>query len=341
MSSFSSAYLDTRLDLYAGRLVRFPRLVKFIEYDLERILSELRQISGQAYEVDNAVVPRIESQLTNRALKDFLVLIRPFSGSERRFFQFAIRWFELVNLKVLIRGKFSGVDSADIETQLVELGSFADLPMRKLLETDDPYEMLRLLETTEYAGIVRQARRVYEEHGNDLFLLDATIDRSFFIDLHQRARFLQSRDSEFIARVMGGLLDRFNLLWLLRYRFSYGLSAAKSFYLLTATGKKLHSMELMRLAKMESAEEVVGGLPEPYRSLLARSVSISEMETVMEYYSLTVASDMLHKKSNLLARCFSYILLREAEVRFLQALIKGKQLGFDQDLIGQAVGVSR
>ena len=341
MSSFSSAYLSTRLNLYASRLVRFPQLVKFVEYDLERILFDLQEITGIYYEPDHSIAPRIESQMTSRSLQDFLVLMRPFSGSERRFFQFAIRWFELVNLKVLTRGKFSGVDSAEIESQLVELGSFADLPIQKLLETDDPYEMLRLLETTAYAGIVRQARRVYEEHGNDLFLLDATIDRGFFIDLYQRARFLQPRDSEFVSRVMGGLLDRFNLLWLLRYRFSYGLSAAKSFYLLTATGKKLHSAELMRLAKMENIEAVVSGLPQPYQSLLARSASISEMETVMEYYSLSVAAEMLHKKSNLLARTFSYVLLREAEVRFLQALIKGKQLGFEQELIGKAVGVSR
>ncbi|UCH41193.1 MAG: V-type ATPase subunit, partial [Gammaproteobacteria bacterium] len=162
----------------------------------------------------------------------------------------------------------------------------------------------------------------------------------FFIDLYQRARFLQPRDSEFVGRVMGGLLDRFNLLWLLRYRFSYGLSAAKSFYLLTATGNKLHSAELMRLAKMENIEAVVSALPQPYQSLLARSASISEMETAMEYYSLSVASEMLHRKSNLLARTFSYVLLREAEVRFLQALIKGKQLGFEQELISRAVGVS-
>jgi vacuolar-type H+-ATPase subunit C/Vma6 len=50
---------------------------------------------------------------------------------------------------------------------------------------------------------------------------------------------------------------------------------------------------------------------------------------------------MLNKNSNLLARSFSYILLREAEMRFLQALIKGKQLGFNRELIEQAVGVGQ
>lgn len=338
MSSFSSLYLSTRLTMFARRLIGFQRLVEFIQSDLERILSDVNQLTGHNYQLDGTTSNRIENQLIKRGLEDFQILIRPFSGSERRFFYFAIRWFELVNLKVLIRGKFSLTESSKIQQQLVDLGSFADLPTRKLLETDDPYEMLRLLEKTTYAGIVRQARRVYEEQGNDLFLLDATIDRSFFIDLSQRASFLHHQDAEYVGHVMGSLLDRFNLLWLLRYRFSYGLSSAKSFYLLTATGNKLRSVELMRLAKMDSIEQVVAALPDPYQRMLAKLETVSDMETVLEYYTVSIAADALQNNTNLVSRIFAYILLREAEVRFLQALIKGKQLGFDTDLIKQAVG---
>lgn len=339
MSNFSSAYLSTRLTVFARRLIGFAQLVDLIQFDLERILSDVNRLTGYNYQLDGTDSRQIENQLINRALDDFRILIRPFSGSERRFFRFAIRWFELVNLKVLIRGKFSSTESVKIQQQLVDLRSFADLPIKKLLDTDDPYEMLRLLETTAYAGIVRQARRVYEEHGNDLFLLDATIDRSFFIDLYQRVGFLRDQDAEHLGYVMGGLLDRFNLLWLLRYRFSYGLSSAKSFYLLTAIGNKLRSAELMRLAKMDSIEHVVAALPDPYQKLLSNLERVSDMETVMEYHILSIAADALQKNANLVSRTFSYILLREAEVRFLQALIKGKQLGFDTDLIKQALGV--
>ena len=338
MGSRAGDYLATRLSLHAGRLVAFPRLLRFIDYDLERILRELAEITGVSYELDDTGGNGIESQLTNRALDDFQVVMRPFCGSDRRFFYFAIRWFELVNLKVLIRGKFSNVGSGDIERQLVDLGHFADLPLKKLLQTDDPYEMLRLLETTAYGGIVRQARRVYEEQGHDLFLLDATIDRIFFIDLSRHRRFLQADDAEFIDRVLSEILDRFNLLWLLRYRFTYGLSPARSFYLLTATGRRLYSAELMRLARLDTIEEVIAALPEPYRQLLEGQKVIADMETVMEYHALSIAGGMIRGRSNLLARCFAYILLREAEVRFLQALIKGKLLDFDPALIRQAVG---
>lgn len=338
MSRFESSYLSTRLNIFCRRLIRFDRLVPMIALDTEQVLLKVNEITGHNYQLDTANNANLENQLLNRALDDFQILIRPFSGSERRFFYFAIRWFELVNLKVLIRGKFSASDNAEVGNRLVDLGGFADLPLKKLLETDDPYEMLRLLETTAYGGIVRQARRVYEEHGNDLFLLDATIDRSFFIDLYRRAGYLNPKDFEQLGRVIGGLLDRFNLLWLLRFRFSYGLSPAKSFYLLTAIGNRLKSAELLRLAKMESVEEVIAALPEPYRKMLSNTVTISDMETVMDYYTMSIAAETLRSDVSLISSIFSFILLREAEVRFLQALFKGKQLGFDQTLIRQAVG---
>ena len=339
MSGFSSQYLSTRLDLFSGRLISYPQLVGFIDYDLERILAEIRVITGNHYDLEFGGGNDVESRLTRGALQDFQVLMRPYSGNERRFFFFTIRWFELANLKLLIRGKFSGVDNAEIRRQLVDLGDFADLPLSRLIETDDPHEMLRLLETTAYAGIVRQARRVYEEQGHDLFLLDATIDRVFFIDLEQRTRFLHEEDAAFVARVLDELLDRYNLLWLLRYRFAYELSPARSFYLLTTTGRKLNATRLMQLVKLDSIEAVIAALPDPYRERLAGLARISDMETVMEYHALTVAADMLRTEANLVARTFSYILLREAEVRFLQAIIKGKRLELDRALIRQAVGV--
>jgi V/A-type H+-transporting ATPase subunit C len=338
VSEFSSVYLATRLTVLASRLISFEQLVDFIELDLEQVMSRLKQHGGHEYDIEASNPRSIEAQLSNRALDDFQILMRPFAGSERRFFQFAIRWFELVNLKVMIRGKFSGIDSRSIEDQLIDLRAFTDLPIARLLDTDDPYEMLRLLETTAYGGIVRQARRVYEEHGNDLFLLDATIDRSFFIDLKHHARFLHDQDADNNRHVLGSLLDRFNLLWLLRYRFAYELSPAKSFYLLTTTGNRLHSTELMRLARMDSVEEVIAALPAPYQQLLDRVGNIADMEMVMEYYSLSVAARALYRRPNLLSRTFAYIVLREAEVRFLHALIKGKQLGFDSGLIRRAVG---
>jgi len=336
VSGFTSAYLSTRLSIFSNRLIDFDFLTKLFDLDLEQILTHIATLTGHHYSLDSKDSSSIENQLANTAFNDFQLLIRPFSGRERRFFFYAIRWFELVNLKVLIRGKFSNTEIYIIRQQLIDLGDFAELPLKKLLDTEDTHEMLRLLETTAYAGIVRQARQVYEEHGNDLFLLDATIDRSFFIHLKQRLQALDNQDITQVSQVMGVLLDRFNLLWLLRYRFSYHLSPAKSYYLLTASGRTLHSANLMRLAKMDSVDEVLSALPESLQKKLSGLNTICEIETALEYSTLAIASKAL-SKTNLVSRFFAYIILREAETKFLQALIKGKQLKFDDELIRQAV----
>ncbi len=338
MSTASSyAYMQTRLNMLAGRLLAFDDLMEMVAQDLDQVIARINATQGRDSSLLAADDVSAGQILSQHMFNDFDMLLRPFHGVRYRFLKHAIRWFELVNVKVLIRGKFTGVPEQMLAEQLVELGHFADLPLRQLLETDDPFEMLRLLEHTTYGGIVRQARRVFEEEGHELFSLDSAIDRTFFIELAHRARFLPDDDRELLPPVFGVLMDRFNLLWLLRFRFSYGLTPAKSYYLLTATGKYLHSTELMQLARLGSFAEVMEQLPDKLRQVLGQGRDMFQVEQLMELYSLSAARQGLFKTAQPVVRMFSYLLLREAETRYLIAIVKGKRLGFDQELINLAI----
>ena len=332
------AYLSTRLDLLAARLLPMSEMTALLDEDVATIVARINQAYGYAdRRLDESGIGA-GRYLGSRMFEDFQVMLRPFHANEYRFLKQAMRWFELVNIKVLIRGKFNAVPESALLEQLSEMGSFADVPLRRLVETDDPLEMLRLLEQTSYGSIVRQARRVYEEQGHELFSLDSAIDRNFFIELSHRALLLKQHDQALLKGVLGVLMDRFNLLWLLRFRFSYGLSAAKSYYLLSANGNKLDSVRLMQLARQESPQAVVEQLPEALRAVVGEGRTIFELEQLMELYSLSAASRGLRQKNSLLVRCFSYLMLREAETRYLNAVVKGKNLGFDDELIRLAVG---
>ena len=194
------------------------------------------------------------------------------------------------------------------------------------------------MEDTPYSSIVRQARGIYEEEGQNLFSLDAAIDRHFFTGLFQRIRFLEHNDQQEMRKVFGPMMDRLNLLWLIRYRFSYGLSPAKSFYLLATTGNRLHAEQLMQLAKLESVSEVIDRLPEPLNELLKPAQNIIEIENLLEHYMLMASTRGLRRSSSLITRVFAYVLLRESQTHLLQAVIKGKLLGFRTELIEKAIG---
>lgn len=224
MSISSPVYLSARLEIMAARLLPLDFLRSMVEFDLEQIHARLQQRLPSYIAESSAAAQK--RQLNLAMYTDFQILLRALSGVEQRFIRHALRWFELINLKAVIRGKFTGVPEAELTRQLVNLGQFGDLPTRELIETDDPFEMLRSLERTAYGGIVSQARKVYEEQGQDLFILDAAIDRNFFIELMHRTRFLDAPSQTGLNSVLGVLLDRFNLLWLLRFRFSYGLTPA-------------------------------------------------------------------------------------------------------------------
>ena len=330
-----SAYQLARLTVLADRLITLPVLRDMISQDLEQISRRIKfLLPGQDMDLKSG---HVERKLYRGMYTDFQMLLRSFNSNEYRFLRQAIRWFELANLKVLIRGKFTGVSESALAESLVDVGSIADLPLQNLIETDDPFEMLRLLEQTAYGNVVRRARRVFEEQGQELFSLDSAIDRNFFIELSHRSLFLNQQDRIQLKRVFGVLMDRFNLLWLLRYRFSYGLSSAKSYYLLSATGNQLHSTALMKLAKLESLSSVINELPDKLKQLLDGQSNIYQVEQLMELYSLSAARQGLAHSFSQLTRTFCYLLLREAETRYLIAIIKGKQLGFNDELIAQAV----
>ncbi len=333
MPNKSESYIRTRLTLLVDRLISpelWPVLVdEEIDVLKKRVHCEHTACSAE----------EIENSLISRALEDFQLLFRPFSGVERELLNYTTQWYELVNLKVLIRGKFSGVNDSAIRKELTDMGGFASLPLGKLLETDDPHEMLRLLQQTPFSSLVRQARAILEKEQKNRFVLDASIDRLFFNGLKQRIRLIPGADQQPLYTAFATLMDRLNLLWLIRYRFSYRLSAAKTYSLLTATGYRLPANNLLHLARLETLEEVIEQLPQTLYQLLSKADNLEEIENLMEHYTLWALRNMLKRSSSLVTRVFCYVLIRESEIRMLHTIIKGKALQLDRTLIQRAMGI--
>jgi V/A-type H+-transporting ATPase subunit C len=274
----------------------------------------------------------LEQGILDQVLRDLRVIARPVWAQERDLLVYGIHWFEMANLKTLIRGKFSGQPDQVIRDQLVDVGPFATLPVDELLRTEDPAELLRRLEGTPYADIARQARRVYEEQ-KDLFAVDATMDRRFFAELQRRARGVALSQRGAVLEVLGSVLDRFNLSWLLRYRFSYNLPPAEAYYLLAPAGRRLSADRLLALAQLGSLQEVLDALPPAYKGPLAGSETVNDVDDRLTHMLRSVASEHLRDNRHPVARAFAYIVLREGEMLRLLAVVKGRRMGLSTELI--------
>ena len=105
-----SAYLNTRVSLFSGRLWRtenFQALLHVPEAEIPQVLIDggLVQLAGV---VPGNDIHSLEQSIIAQLLEETLILLRPLTGSARTFLLYWTERFEVTNLKTLLRGKMTG-----------------------------------------------------------------------------------------------------------------------------------------------------------------------------------------------------------------------------------------
>lgn len=327
-----SAYLDTRVSLYAGRLWQdeaLDALVSVADDDVADTLAQhgLPQLAAGYEEPARQRDPRsLEQRIIAQILDETRVLIRPLAGDARTFLTFWTARFEMSNVKTLLRSKMAGERPAAVLARLTPMGAFGRLDNQELAHVEDVAELLLRLEAGPYAGIVRHARRAFEQ-SLDPFKLDAALDRGYYEGLVARAGPLEASAGAAFRSLMANLIDRINLVWLLRYRFNYKLPPAQVYYLLVASRYSLTGPRLQELATLDSPEAVLAALPPAWQARLSGVADIPGVFTRMERYAAAQARKVLHSGAPAIARAFAYLILRERDLRGVRAVLRGRHLG--------------
>jgi V/A-type H+-transporting ATPase subunit C len=251
-----------------------------------------------------------------------------------------MRRFEIINLKTIIRGKLTKCSPDAILKELVDLGPMVALPVNDLVHTEDIAELLHRLEISQYADLARQARRIYEE-SHDLFSVEATIDRHYFAGLAKRVNALPDAERRRLRPLSGILIDQTNLIWLLRYRFAYGLAPPHAYFLLAPSGYHLDTRVLLMLVQLGSFDEVIQKIPPPLGEVLKGADTVIAAEARLEREVERVAWSILRYSTFNLARAFAFLLLREKQMLLIHIAVKGQQLQLDEGLIREAAGLPR
>jgi len=167
--------------------------------------------------------------------------------------------------------------------------------------------------------------------------LDAAIDRYYLQGLTRRMEALPTVQRTHLLPLLTLLLNRFNLLWLLRYRFTYNLSAAETYYLLIPSGYGISRQQLQNLAELSNLADAIAQLPESIKLLIGDASTIFTIEQQLNRAVEHYASMTLQRQNFTLAKAFAYILLRELEMRRVLAIIKGKRLQLPPEMILQTM----
>ncbi len=333
------AYLHARVSLLAGQLLSARQLDSLID---QGVPAEQQAGATQAAASAGAVAAVYSGDLDQNnvtiLLKDLAVLIRPLSGPSRDLLGYWAHRFEINNLKVIIRGKMAGQAQGVIEEQLLDMGHFTSLPIAELLQSDTPAELLRRLEKTPYTEIAHQMRQLLEQ-GEAMFALDAALDRRYFAGLSQRSRAGSDSAGELLRSIVGSVIDRVNLVWLLRYRFAYQLPPSQTYYLLIPASHRLSPQQLQLLSQQPTFEDAIASLPQPFAGWLAGCSNTTEATLRLEFETWRVATHALNHSAFNVARALAYMVLRERDLRRLRAILRGHEMKMDATLIRTALGL--
>jgi len=242
------------------------------------------------------------------------------------------RKYGLFNLKALVRGRLYGLDQQDIREHLFILPpelALADQPL--LLRAENVLELLRALEDGPYAPIARQAREILDQRGEP-FTLEAAIDQRYYAGLLRQVAQFYDEARQPLQTLVGALLDRVGLTWLLRSRCNFKLSPSETFFRLVPSPSLLNRERLLELVNLEGQGRVLEALPEPFASLLADSTDLVDVQRRLASYFSQRARQVLNQGRSAVARALAYLMLREQDLLTLFALFQARLLELDVDL---------
>ncbi len=336
-SNRDQAYLKTRVGVLSARLL-----------DLETIES-LKQMSisqlGETFDLqpifdeplDNRQKIRlVEQALLQRLMAELSVLLRPLSGRSRGLMLYWPRKFELYNLKTLIRGKLNNLGMEEIRDNLFEMPENIRLPHESLLQAENVLEMLRQLDQGPYALIARQARNVFEEQ-HENFSLDAAIDRLYYTGMLHHANITDSIDKRGLKKVIGIMVDRQNILWLLRYRLVYRFAPSEAYYLLIPYGGQIQRERLMELANLDGLQTIIDHLPSPFREILLDVENSTQVRQRLDQKVSIELRKLMHYSPDAVVSALSYLIVRDMDMMKLYAITQGKLLDMDKAIMDEAV----
>ncbi len=173
---------------------------------------------------DRELTPRrVVLQIKGRLADVHYSVIHMAPEHTRRLLTQLYRYFEVENLKAVLRAIVTDPTWERVRDVLFPYGPMSVLPAQAMVEAGNVSAAVELLRGTVYADTLSFAMKRYSAEQN-LFPLEVALDLHYWRQLWQEAKKLSGRDQEQAKRIVGALIDMNNLMWAIRYRVYHKLS---------------------------------------------------------------------------------------------------------------------
>jgi V/A-type H+/Na+-transporting ATPase subunit C len=132
------------------------------------------------------------------------------------------RYYEVVNLKAVLRGIITNSTWDKVRFVLFPLGDDSVLPAQAMVESGNVVQAVEMLKNTPYYETLTFAMKRFNAEQN-LFPIEVALDLDYWRELWKSVKGLPTEDRENATKIIGQLLDMNNLMWAIRYRAYHNL----------------------------------------------------------------------------------------------------------------------
>ena len=279
----------------------------------------------------------IELALNRNLAESLKKLIRISSPEIKKIVEEYAKRRDIDDIKTILRGKFTKVSENEIDKSITAAGTLKMDFLLSLMKKESIESVLKSNSVVDFAALKSGLKHLNEK--NSLAEIENALDRFYYTRLLWFSASLPNEGALFRSFVLKEI-EIINILTLLRMKKA-GISKEQIKNFMILSGEKKSDSKIAALIGTENALDILKALEKTeYKNIIAaamdefsRTGSLIALETGIYKHLLRQSILFMHQHPLSVDVILGYMFAKEIEVRNLKLIVKGKQLGLNEDFI--------
>jgi V/A-type H+-transporting ATPase subunit C len=241
---------------------------------------------------------------------------------------------DVEDLKTIIRGKFTNTDEKTVFNMVTSAGTLSREYLHEIMKKESIEEVLKNNKLVDFSLFEKGLNYLKEK--NSLVMIENALDRYYYNNLIEFSKMLPEESALFKSFLVKEV-EILNILTLLRLKKSKIGNTRE--LIITARGSI--NPKITKMSELNDLDALIKALGDTkYKTAIDKGISdfnatgsLITLETELYKYLLKHITLFLHKHPLSVDVILGFMLAKDIEIRNLRILIKGKQLGLEEDFI--------
>ncbi|MGM5487538.1 MAG: ATP synthase A1 subunit C [Nanobdellota archaeon] len=327
-------YTYARVRAMRAKLIRTEEYHKLLKMDLNSITRYLQdtQYKDSLTKLSSEFqgIELVDMALRREQYRTFNKLREISPQSVVKVLDLYLGRFDVHNLKIVLRGIYSGASRDEVFKLLEPIGKYWK---EYFMELHDLQSIRKVLENNRIIPLkhLEQAYESFKEK-NSLVDLENQMDKIFFMESVKGANQLEAYGTRFRNFLLMHI-DVMNIKNLLRFKRE-GLTAQQIMSYMITSGRRLNKEYLKKLSQTDSMETLIKELKGTYYgSRVDFSTDVFATEMNLARFMNRQALLRSHQNPISIESVLDFTMAKTTEIRNLRSIIKSKHLGLDPEYV--------